>query len=55
LSGVIADETYEQELFAQPLVAGANRPRVARRALRAEALFMFLDTSVGIVAPEAVR
>jgi hypothetical protein len=45
LSGVIADETYEQELFAQPLVAGANRPRVARRALRAEALFLFLPAA----------
>ena len=45
LSGVLADETYEQELLAQPLVIGASRPRIGRRALRAEALFMWLPAA----------
>ena len=44
LSGVIADEIYEQELFAA-LADFRSRPRVARRALRSEALFMWLPAA----------
>jgi len=39
LSGVIADESYDQELFAQSDITGINA-RVRRRAVRSEALFM---------------
>jgi len=39
LSGVVADESYDQELFAQFADTGINR-RASRRAVRSEALFM---------------
>ena len=44
LSGVIADETYAQELSAQFVAPGINS-RIGRRALRSEALFMFVPVA----------
>jgi len=44
LSGVVADESYEQQLFAQFVDSGI-KPRIGRRAMRSEALFMFLPVA----------
>ena len=41
LDGVIADETYSQDLYAQPFESGI-RPRLRQRSMRAEALFLWL-------------
>jgi hypothetical protein len=41
LNGVIADETYRQELYAQPFESGI-RPRIRQRSMRSEALFLRL-------------
>ena len=46
LNGVIADETYRQELYAQPFQSG-TRPRIRQRSMRAEALFLFLRLRAG--------
>ncbi len=40
LDGVIADETYRQELYAQPSFE-STRPRIRQRSMRSEALFLF--------------
>src|SRR5215510_8740674 len=44
LSGVVADELYEQQLFAS-FVDSRLTPRIARRAMRSEALFMWLPAA----------
>jgi len=44
LSGVIADESYEQELSAQFVASGIST-RLGRRALRSEALFMWVPVA----------
>jgi hypothetical protein len=44
LSGVVADELYEQQLFAS-FVDSRLSPRIARRAMRSEALFMWLPAA----------
>jgi hypothetical protein len=41
LSGVLAEESYEQDLFAYPFDTGA-RPRIGRRSMGSEALFLWL-------------
>ena len=46
LDGVIADETYRQELYAQPF-EGGTRPRIRQRSMRSEALFLFLRLRAG--------
>jgi hypothetical protein len=44
LSGVIADESYDQQLFA-PFVDSGIKPRIGRRAMRSEALFMWVPVA----------
>jgi len=44
LSGVIADETYEQEVFVS-FPDSRLGPRIARRAMRSEALFIWLPAA----------
>lgn len=44
LSGVIADELYEQELFVESTITGINA-RVRRRAVRSEALFIWVPVA----------
>jgi hypothetical protein len=46
LDGVIADETYRQELYAQPSFR-STRPRIRQRSMRSEALFLFLRLRAG--------
>jgi hypothetical protein len=44
LTGVIADESYEQDLLG-PLFDGGTRPRIGRRSMQGEALFMWLPAA----------
>ncbi len=44
LSGVLAQESYEQDLFTYPLDTGA-RPRIGRRSMGSEALFLWLPAA----------
>ena len=46
LDGVIADETYRQELYAQPSFK-ITWPRIRHRSMRSEALFLFLRLQAG--------